>query len=397
MDATSGILQDALFFLGSRLRGRELVDAALAAVRTHLGMPFAYLARVDGEQATLRNVAGDGPVTAGLRLSVRAVCGVTVCRTLQADFSGKAPNGVTLPGSTQPVVSYIVLPVLLDDGTLYGLFGCLSDAATPALNARDLDVLSAFAAVIAREVRREKRPGTANGWDRNMLSGSDHRAVFQPIVQLSDGRTVGVEALSRFNFDGPLQTEDVFREAEAGGLGLELELQTLGAALGELPNLAPALYMAVNASPDVICDPRFAALLPVGGLGRLVVEVTEHSEAEDADLLQSSLAGLRGRGARIAIDDVGTGYSGLLRIARLTPDLLKIDRSLVHGIDRSTAQSAIVSALAHFAARTGCKLLGEGVESAAEAATLAELGVHLAQGFHFARPGPLSELKQSTL
>jgi EAL domain-containing protein (putative c-di-GMP-specific phosphodiesterase class I) len=95
---------------------------------------------------------------------------------------------------------------------------------------------------------------------------------------------------------------------------------------------------------------------------------------------------------RVAIDDVGAGYSGLQRIANVAPDLLKLDRSIIHGIDKSPTHRAIVAALRHFAGETGALLLAEGVETEAEAHIVKSLGVGLAQGWYFGKPVPITEL-----
>jgi EAL domain-containing protein (putative c-di-GMP-specific phosphodiesterase class I) len=91
---------------------------------------------------------------------------------------------------------------------------------------------------------------------------------------------------------------------------------------------------------------------------------------------------------QLAVDDMGAGYSGLSQIMAVHPRYLKLDRSLVQGIDVDKDRAALVGALADYATRVGSLLVAEGMESAAELHTLIELGVPLAQGFYLARPAP---------
>jgi EAL domain-containing protein (putative c-di-GMP-specific phosphodiesterase class I) len=104
--------------------------------------------------------------------------------------------------------------------------------------------------------------------------------------------------------------------------------------------------------------------------------------------LRAAIAPLRARGAQMAVDDMGAGYSGLGQIMAVHPRYLKLDRSLVRGIDIDSDRAALVGAVADYASRVGSLLIAEGMESASELGTLVELGVPLAQGFYLSRPGP---------
>ncbi len=102
--------------------------------------------------------------------------------------------------------------------------------------------------------------------------------------------------------------------------------------------------------------------------------------------LHTAIAPLRARGARLAVDDMGAGYSGLRQITTVQPSYLKLDRSLVSGIDGDGDRAALVEALVGYAEHVGSLLVAEGIESPAELRTLLELGVPLAQGFYLGRP-----------
>jgi len=123
---------------------------------------------------------------------------------------------------------------------------------------------------------------------------------------------------------------------------------------------------------------------------RLVLEITEHATVEDYDALRAALRPLRGRGVSVAIDDAGAGYSSLRHILALEPDLIKLDMSLTRNICLDPARKALAAALISFARETGSRIIAEGVETAAELATLQSLGVEKAQGYFLGRPMALN-------
>jgi GAF domain-containing protein len=148
------------------------------------------------------------------------------------------------------------------------------------------------------------------------------------------------------------------------------------------------MRLAVNLSPDVLQHPSFADLCDdarADDLDGVVIEVTEHA-ASDPGQLQEQLAELRRRGAAIAIDDVGTGYAGLLRLAIMRPDFVKIDRTIVTRARDCPAQQAVLEALVTFAHRIGASTIGEGVESLEDLVMLAEFDVDFAQGWAIGKP-----------
>jgi diguanylate cyclase (GGDEF)-like protein len=122
-------------------------------------------------------------------------------------------------------------------------------------------------------------------------------------------------------------------------------------------------------------------------LSGLIIEVTEEALVQSDAQLRAAMAPLRARGARLAVDDVGAGYSGLRQLTTVHPSYLKLDRSLVSGIDRDSERAALVSALVGYAERVGSLLVAEGIENEAELLALRELGAPLAQGFYLGRPG----------
>lgn len=209
--------------------------------------------------------------------------------------------------------------------------------------------------------------------------------AFQPIVSLADGVIRGYEALARFP-QTPGRGPDVwFSQAHRCGLGVELEICALMAALS-CDGLPDSAFLALNLSPTAIMDERTQAALPED-LTNVVVEVTEQELVTDVDALLAGLAALRRRGARIALDDTGAGYAGLQRIMCIEPDVIKLDRYLVRGVHEDAQRSALIESLAGFAERTGGVICAEGIENVEELLALARLGIGLGQGYLLARPG----------
>jgi EAL domain-containing protein (putative c-di-GMP-specific phosphodiesterase class I) len=124
-----------------------------------------------------------------------------------------------------------------------------------------------------------------------------------------------------------------------------------------------------------------------GELGGLILELTENSLLEDTPGLHAEISRLLALGVRFAVDDMGAGYSGLRQITTLRPTYLKLDRSLISGIDTDPDRGALVSAMLGYARQTNGHLVAEGVETEAELETLRALGVELVQGYYLARPG----------
>jgi EAL domain-containing protein (putative c-di-GMP-specific phosphodiesterase class I) len=217
---------------------------------------------------------------------------------------------------------------------------------------------------------------------------SRHRLVFQPVVDLRRGTVVGYEALSRFRGPPDAGPDAWFAAAGRLGRGAELDARVLRRVLELRPELPPNCFLSVNLDPNhVVAEPVQRCLAPVGTLGGLVIELTEHSPVGDYPTLQAAVAELRLRDAMLAVDDAGAGYAGLQQLMLLRPDLIKLDRSLVAGCDRDPAKAALIEMLGRFAGQLDAWVLAEGVERTAELESLVRLQVPLAQGYLLGRPG----------
>ncbi|MCU1659810.1 MAG: diguanylate phosphodiesterase [Pseudonocardiales bacterium] len=208
--------------------------------------------------------------------------------------------------------------------------------------------------------------------------------VLQPIIDVSSGRIVAAEALARFPGRPEVSAEEVLALAAARGDGPDVEAACVRRAFERRPELAGSVQLSVNVSPDALSHRAVRRELR-GDLTGVIIEVTEHA-ATELDALDDALADLRSRGALIAIDDVSTGYAGLLRLATLHPDIVKLDRSLVTGARQSVEKSAVIESLVSLSRRIGARVLAEGVETMDDLLNLAQLDVDYAQGFAIASP-----------
>lgn len=221
---------------------------------------------------------------------------------------------------------------------------------------------------------------------------------YQPEVDLTTGRFVAVEALTRWSHPdrGELGPDSFIALAEQsdlirrlGSWVIDESLRDFSAWRRALPGLA--VVLRVNVSPAQL-DAGFPNLLRAA-LGRhsvpgdlVCLELTENVPVIDVDQLTACLAELRALGVSVALDDLASGYSTLGRLRALPVDYVKIDRSLVAGIDSDPRARAVVAGLLPLAVAVGATVVAEGVESAAEANTLRALGCTRVQGHYFARP-----------
>jgi EAL domain-containing protein (putative c-di-GMP-specific phosphodiesterase class I) len=174
------------------------------------------------------------------------------------------------------------------------------------------------------------------------------------------------------------------------GSGHILELLALERAAEHLGRVDG--YVAMNVSPATLLTPECSDLLGRLPLPRVLLELSEHDQVEDYAALNATLAPFRADGLRLAIDDVGAGFSSLRHIVITAPDVIKIDRSIVAGLDTDPILETLVRSLAEFGHGCAVRVVAEGVENAAEAAVLKALGVDYGQGWHFGRPGPAEAL-----
>jgi EAL domain-containing protein (putative c-di-GMP-specific phosphodiesterase class I)/DNA-binding response OmpR family regulator len=222
------------------------------------------------------------------------------------------------------------------------------------------------------------------------LNGDLLSMVFQAIVDIGDGSVIGAEALSRFA-STPYRAPNIwFKEAFSIGHGVALELRAVQLALSQLADLPNSAHMSINVSADTLVDPLLQRLLEdCVDPTRVILELTEHAPVTHVDAAVDAIARFRQWGIRLAIDDAGAGYAGLQRMLELQPDIIKLDRDLIGGIDHHDARQSLVRSQVGYATEVGAVLVAEGVETLDELTTLRSLGVPWAQGYLFAKPTPL--------
>ncbi len=214
--------------------------------------------------------------------------------------------------------------------------------------------------------------------------------ALQAVVSLTDDRVHGYEALARFPQPGP--GPDVwFAEAHRAGVGIELERLAVRCALRQLDRMPPDVFLSINVSPDTAGDPGLADDLAGFDGSRIVLELTEHAPVTDYGVLAAGLGRLRERGARVAVDDCGGGYSSLRHAALVAPEFLKLDMVLGRHVTEP-ARAALTRALVGFARETGSLVIAEGIEEPADLEALRHLGVALGQGHLLSRPAPAAVL-----
>ena len=280
-----------------------------------------------------------------------------------------------------------------DDGRVPGMLVVELDGSRDrtggAALAGAIDCAAAISALLRprlHAVDRQERNGREL---RALLDAGAFQPYFQPIVDLRTGETVGAEALTRFD-DGS-NPEHRFGEAATVGLGIELELATLAAAVDQAKAMAPSAWLSLNVSPELMLSPARAEVQEILDLRDrdLVLELSERESVTDYDAVRASLQSA-GDGIRWSIDDAGSGFASLRHILRLQPAYIKLDRSWVDGVERDAARKAMIAGLRHFASETGAELIAEGIERAEEVDALVDLGVSLGQGFLLGRPAPVA-------
>jgi len=235
---------------------------------------------------------------------------------------------------------------------------------------------------------------------QSVLTGQRRAVTYvQSILGLRTGHLEAKEVLTRFEdqygqmvaVGSLLEDKDLPHESR-----IELDLLCLGSvfkALAENPITDHLIF--INLHPTTMESPDFWNRIQpwLWDLSipphRIVLEITEAYTLHDLDRLQNFARCLRGMELRIAVDDLGSGAASLSHMARLTPDFIKVDRSLVRQVHRRPYQAALLNALAVFAERMGTGYIAEGIETAEELQTVIDAEVPWGQGYILGEPVPL--------
>lgn len=241
----------------------------------------------------------------------------------------------------------------------------------------------------ATDVGRQRLNAQVRVLDR-CISSRAFNMVYQPIVQVDDHAILAHEALVRCT-DSELRSPHIlFNVAEQGNRMWPLSRLLRRLAIEAVGGMPQDQCLFLNLHPLDFDDPvLYEKDGPVAkNAAHIVLEVTERAAILDLDHFRGQLKKLRDFGLKIAIDDLGSGYSALGLVSELDPDFIKLDMTLVRDIDESAVRQNLVRNMVSFARDLGAKVVAEGVERREELATVAELGCQLVQGYYLARPSP---------
>jgi EAL domain-containing protein (putative c-di-GMP-specific phosphodiesterase class I) len=218
--------------------------------------------------------------------------------------------------------------------------------------------------------------------------------AYQAILRMKEGTLLGYEALSRGPRGSGLDTADaLFGAATDHGMMVELDRLCRRRAFLSSGRIPSSAKIFVNTLPATMRDPQFRGKALIGFLDRaqvapdrIVIEITEKEFIENYGLFRETMAYFTDLGMSFAVDDVGSGYSGLESIARLKPKYLKIDTGLVRDVHVNVVNRAMVKAIIALGHGIGAQVIAEGIHNDEEMQVLRALDVDFGQGYHLARP-----------
>ncbi len=238
---------------------------------------------------------------------------------------------------------------------------------------------------------------------RGALDRDELEVHYQPIVRPADGETIGVQALVRWRRGEELLTAGQFlATAERIGVIRDIDhwvLERVAEQLAAWRERGSLEWVGVNLSARTFNEPglpaRIRDLLEEAGVegSRLVVEITERAALRDPDRTRETIEQLRGAGVRIAIDDFGTGYSAVAHLKRYAADLLKVDMVFTDEFGREDGDVELGEAILELGHASGVEVVAEGIERSEQSRWIADSDFDYAQGFHYARPVPPSEIE----
>ena len=216
--------------------------------------------------------------------------------------------------------------------------------------------------------------------------------LYQPVVALDGGGTVGFEALARGPEGSPWASPaNLFACAEAAGRLSELDWICRAAAISgaTAADLDPRVALFINVEPAsnrIPCPDDLADIITTADRWPIVAEITERAIADDPDGLLTTVDGLRRRNRRVALDDVGADPASQAMMPLLRPDVIKLDQTIVADLNTEHAQAAIAAVHAEAGRGGGAVILAEGIETPAQLAAARSIGATLGQGFLLGRP-----------
>lgn len=229
-------------------------------------------------------------------------------------------------------------------------------------------------------------------------------ALFQPLLDLNSGEFLGYEGLIRGPANSPLHSPvNLFSAALQQGLSLEVEMLCRHIVLETFARLNLPGSLFLNVSPETLTHPSFKngqTLEYMAQLGispeRVIIEITENQPTYDFVAMRSALLHYRSMGFKIAIDDLGEGFSSLRLWSELRPEFIKIDMHFVQGVDTDPIKLQFLKSIQQIALSCGTNVIAEGVETEAELKVVKDIGIAVGQGYFIARPSPTPPLLASS-
>lgn len=247
---------------------------------------------------------------------------------------------------------------------------------------------------LKREVAQHLGDGERPPGDRAGLEASFERALqslwiaYQPIINWSEQKVEAYEAFVRTKEPSIPHPGALLSAAERLGRLFDLG-QAIRAHIGAtISNSAPECDIYVNLHPaDLMDETLYAPDSPLlAHSHKIVLEITERDTLDGVDIVPDRVARLRELGFRIAVDDLGAGYAGLSYFARIEPEVVKLDMSLIRDIDQTVTKQRLVYSLTQVAKELGMTVIAEGIETVGERDQVNSLGCDLLQGYLFAKP-----------
>ena len=374
----------------------------LTLVRKHLDMDVAFISEFINDERVFKVV--DNPsenqiVKVGNADPINETyCQQITDNKLSPIITNTKANPIT---KAMPVTkklgigAYIGVPINLSNGKLYGTFCCYKSHHDESLNERDLSFLNIISEIATGLIQKSLDKSVSYNHTKStieqIISDNDISIYFQSIYSQLNNKVVGFESLARF-FTTPYKTPDIwFEEASKVGLSESLEMLAIKNAIANMAKFNNTTYIAINCSPSHILSGALERTLQQIDCTRLVLEITEHSPISNYEKMRAPLRPLRNKGLRLAIDDVGAGFSSFQHILELEADIIKLDISLTQNINTDDRKFLLAKALCGFAKAIDCTIVAEGIETAEELNSLRILNVDSVQGYFIGRPAPIED------
>jgi EAL domain-containing protein (putative c-di-GMP-specific phosphodiesterase class I) len=384
----------------------RLIRSVVRELREFLHMDIAYVSQFHDEFQTFLAVdfSTEGEQV-GIREGDSTYLSKSFCkRVADGKLSNLIIDATTEPAVADipetfavPIKSFISAPIRMGDGKIFGSICCFSRSTCDWLTPQDASLLGLFSEFIARSF--SVKADTLNELFIRQQEISDiikskrYQILYQPIIEYPTKNIIGFEALTRFqrnNISG--DTEEVFKIASAAGMAPQLELEIIQSAYEQFEPASDDQFLSVNLSPKTVESDAFFTAFPTWHEHALVLELTEHDAVENYASFNKKIDNLTGSGAKLAIDDAGSGYASFKHVVELNPEIIKIDASTIRGVNKNKNKQGLIKAFVAYGDFTGTKIIAEGVESEEELDMLLALGVKLFQGYFFSQPAESTSL-----